>query len=69
MIAAIVPRAQRGRAYGVYYLVFGIAWWAGSVLLGWLYDHDAHGPGTVAAVALGPRRGCGDVVGARVKSA
>lgn len=40
LIAAIVPKAQRGRAYGLYYLVYGVAWWAGSLLLGALYDHD-----------------------------
>ena len=50
---AIVPRAQRGRAYGLYYVVFGVAWFAGSVMLGWLYDHDRTACGTVAAVALG----------------
>ena len=52
MIAAIVPRAQRGRAYGVYYVVFGLSWWAGSVLLGWLYDHTQYATGVVATVAL-----------------
>lgn len=40
LIAAIVPRGERGRAYGLYYLVWGIAWWAGSLLLGALYDLD-----------------------------
>ena len=43
MIAAIVPRGQRGRAYGLFFLVFGIAWWVGSLLLGALYDRS---PGT-----------------------
>ena len=38
LIAAIVPRGERGRAYGLYYLVWGIAWWAGSLALGALYD-------------------------------
>jgi MFS family permease len=52
MIAAIVPRAQRGRAYGVYYVVFGVAWWAGSVLLGYLYDHSHVATGAVASAAL-----------------
>jgi len=69
MIAAIVPRAQRGRAYGVYYVVFGLSWWAGSVLLGWLYDHTQHGTGIVATVAL--VLGAATVMwsGQRVKSA
>jgi MFS family permease len=52
MIAAIVPRAQRGRAYGLYFLVFGVAWWGGSLLLGALYDHARALTGPVAAAAL-----------------
>jgi MFS family permease len=39
LIAAMVPAGQRGRAYGAFYLVWGLAWWAGSVALGALYDH------------------------------
>lgn len=39
LIAALVPPAMRGRAYGSFYLVWGVAWWAGSVALGALYDH------------------------------
>lgn len=38
LIATIVPRGERGRAYGLYYLVWGVAWWAGSLALGALYD-------------------------------
>ena len=52
MIAAIVPRAQRGRAYGVFFLVFGIAWWAGSLLLGALYDRDPAWAGVASAASL-----------------
>ena len=52
LIAAIVPRDQRGRAYGVYYVVFGVAWWAGSILLGALYDRDLTVTSIVAAGAL-----------------
>lgn len=52
MIAAIVPSGERGRAYGLYYLVWGIAWWAGSVLLGALYDRDKMIASTVATAAL-----------------
>ncbi|HUJ62625.1 MAG TPA: MFS transporter [Kofleriaceae bacterium] len=52
LIAAIVPRAQRGRAYGVYFLVYGGAWWAGSLLLGAIYDRDRPLVGVVAAGAL-----------------
>jgi MFS family permease len=52
MIAVIVPRAQRGRAYGLYYVVFGIAWWAGSLALGGLYDRSPHLAGICASVTL-----------------
>ncbi|HTL37168.1 MAG TPA: MFS transporter [Kofleriaceae bacterium] len=52
MIAAIVPRGQRGRAYGLYFLVFGVAWWGGSLLLGALYDHAFALTGPVATAAL-----------------
>jgi len=52
LIAAIVPRAERGRAYGLYYVVFGAAWWAGSLLLGALYDNDRMLASAVATGAL-----------------
>ncbi|MEZ4367636.1 MAG: MFS transporter [Kofleriaceae bacterium] len=38
VVATLVAPARRGRAYGVYYLVFGAAWWVGSLGLGALYD-------------------------------
>lgn len=50
MIATIVPKTQRGRAYGLYYLVWGIAWLVGSVVLGVLYDVD---PRVASLVASG----------------
>jgi MFS family permease len=52
LIAAIVARDQRGRAYGLYYLVWGVAWWGGSLLLGALYDRDRVLAAEVAAGAL-----------------
>ena len=52
MIATIVPRGERGRAYGVYYLVWGLAWWLGSIMLGALYDHSRAVASTVAVGAL-----------------
>jgi MFS family permease len=52
LIASIVPRAQRGRAYGLYYLVWGVAWWAGSLALGAIYDRGHLIAGAVAAAAL-----------------
>jgi predicted MFS family arabinose efflux permease len=52
LIAAIVPRGERGRAYGLYYLVWGIAWWGGSVVLGALYDRGPMLASGFAAAAL-----------------
>jgi MFS family permease len=52
LIAAIVPRGERGRAYGLYYLVWGLAWWGGSLALGALYDRDHALASGFAAVAL-----------------
>ena len=52
MIATIVPRSERGRAYGLYYLVWGVAWWVGSILLGALYDVNRTAASAVASGAL-----------------
>ena len=52
MIAAIVPRNQRGRAYGLFFLVFGVAWWVGSLMLGALYDVTPRAAGVAATIAL-----------------
>ena len=52
MIATIVPRGERGRAFGLYYLVWGIAWWLGSILLGALYDRSRPAASIVAVCAL-----------------
>ena len=39
-VAQLAPREERGRAFGGYYAVFGLAWWAGSVATGALYDRS-----------------------------
>lgn len=52
MIATLVPRGERGRAYGLYYLIWGLAWWAGSLLLGALYDYGRGFASIVATSAL-----------------
>ncbi len=52
LIATIVPTGQRGRAYGLYYLVWGLAWWAGSVSFGWLYESDRAVAAIVATVSM-----------------
>jgi MFS family permease len=37
-VAGMVPRNRRGSAYGILNTGFGLAWFAGSALMGWLYD-------------------------------
>jgi predicted MFS family arabinose efflux permease len=37
-IAQIAPAERRGTAYGLFNALYGVAWFAGSVLLGALYD-------------------------------
>lgn len=37
-IATLAPAARRGTAYGLFNAAYGAAWFAGSVLLGVLYD-------------------------------
>jgi MFS family permease len=37
-VAHVVPEQARARAYGIFSAVFGISWFAGSALLGALYD-------------------------------
>jgi MFS family permease len=39
-IAKLVPKNERGRAYGVFFAAFGLAWWIGSASMGWLYDRS-----------------------------
>lgn len=40
VIAAMTPVERRGSAYGVFGAIFGAAWFAGSALLGVLYDQS-----------------------------
>jgi MFS family permease len=37
-VARMVPEHARARAYGIFTAIYGIAWFAGSVLMGLLYD-------------------------------
>jgi MFS family permease len=39
-IAQMAPAERRGTAYGIFNAIYGLAWFAGSVLLGALYDHS-----------------------------
>ena len=37
-VAKLVPESMRARAYGLFSAIYGVAWFAGSALLGALYD-------------------------------
>jgi MFS family permease len=37
-VAELTPAERRGHAYGLFNMLFGVAWFAGSALMGWLYD-------------------------------
>jgi MFS family permease len=39
-IARLAPQQRRGTAFGIMNAVYGVAWFAGSVLLGVLYDRS-----------------------------
>ena len=57
-VAEMIPAGRRGSAYGVFNSIFGVAWFVGSTLEGWLYDHSVMTLVVVAVVAqlaaLGP---------------
>jgi MFS family permease len=57
-VAEMIPAGRRGSAYGVFNSMFGVAWFVGSTLEGWLYDHSVMTLVVVAVVAqlaaLGP---------------
>ncbi len=50
-VARLVPPSQRGRAYGLFFAAFGVAWFVGSVAMGWLYEHSRTGLVALAMVA------------------
>ena len=50
-VAKLVPEAARARAYGLFSAMFGISWFVGSALLGFLYDHSLVLVAVVAIVA------------------
>jgi len=39
-VAKLVPEKMRARAYGLFSAIYGTAWFAGSALLGVLYDYS-----------------------------
>jgi MFS family permease len=50
-IAQIAPAERRGTAYGIFNAIYGVAWFAGSILLGVLYDYSILGL-VVASILL-----------------
>jgi MFS family permease len=50
-VAHLVPHERLGSAYGLFGATFGVAWFAGSVALGALYDVSATDAALVAAAA------------------
>ena len=43
IVSGVVPANKRSTAFGVFDTVFGVAWFAGSAGLGWLYDQSITG--------------------------
>jgi len=39
-VAQLVPAERRGTGFGVFHTGYGLAWFAGSALMGWLYDRS-----------------------------
>jgi len=50
-VAKMVPQHARARAYGIFTAIFGIAWFAGSAIMGVLYDVSIVGLVIVASAA------------------
>ena len=42
-VAEVVPSEHRGSAYGILNSAYGVLWFAGSALMGWLYDRSLLG--------------------------
>ncbi|NEQ27693.1 MAG: MFS transporter [Microcoleus sp. SIO2G3] len=51
MVATMVPIERRGAAFGLFYVGYGMAWFAGSVAMGLLYDRTLVGLVGLAVVA------------------
>jgi MFS family permease len=52
VVSQLTPAASRGRAFGGYYAVYGLAWWLGSFITGELYDHSRGAAAAFASACL-----------------
>jgi predicted MFS family arabinose efflux permease len=52
VVSQLTPSSSRGRAFGGYYAVYGVAWWAGSFVTGELYDHSRVAASLFASACL-----------------
>jgi MFS family permease len=43
MLSGVIPPDKRSTAFGVFDTIFGVAWFAGSAAMGWLYDKSIPG--------------------------
>ncbi len=43
IIASVLPKARRSSAFGIFYLGYGAGWLAGSIAMGFLYEHSRAG--------------------------
>jgi MFS family permease len=50
VIGSMAPPDRRGTAFGLFHTIFGIAWFAGSALLGIIYDHSVVGVAVLSFV-------------------
>lgn len=50
-VARLVPSERRGTGYGVFHTGYGLAWFVGSALMGWLYDRSVIGLVTFSVLA------------------
>lgn len=48
-ITTLVPKADRGAAYGRFYAVLGLGWWLGSIVLGLTYERSVAITGAISA--------------------
>jgi predicted MFS family arabinose efflux permease len=57
-IAVMIPADRRGTAYGAFNSIYGVAWFAGSALMGMLYDVSLHALIAFSVASPARRRAC-----------